>query len=139
MLGALLVVALGGLLASWYATATFTVTRSVIIQPPGILEPPDLAQRPPERREMRIECRALGGYYVSESGADLFWNVATGSPEDPGPFCEEARSERQRAAVAFMLLGLLIGGGIIATGLVQQRREERSRLAPPAETPVGTG
>lgn len=117
---ALLVVALGVLGAAWFATATFTVTRTVAVEPPTVLY--DSTARLPGQAEMLIECSPTSSYYVTEGGDTMGFNEATGSPETPGPLCDEARAQRRLASVAFILAGLLGGGVVIVLGRVRDRR-----------------
>jgi hypothetical protein len=138
---ALLVVALGVLGAAWFSTATFTVTRTVAVELPTVLY--DSTARLPEQAEMLIECSPTSSYYVTEGGDVMFFNEATGSPETPGPLCDEARAQRRLASVAFVLAGLLGGGVVIVLGRVRDRRADelvasrRSVSATPhAESPA---
>lgn len=117
---ALLVVAFGVLGAAWFSTATFTVTRTVVVEPPTVLYDP--TARLPEQAEMLIECSPTSSYYVAEGGDRMGFNGATGSPETPGPLCDEARAQRRLASVVFVLAGLLGGGVVIVLGRVRDRR-----------------
>ena len=129
---ALLVVALGVLGAAWFSTATFTVTRTVAVEPPTVLY--DSTARLPEQAEMVIECSPTSSYYVTEGGDMMFFNEATGSPETPGPLCDDARAERLQAGVAFVLAGLLGGGAVLVLARVRDRRTAELPM-----TTAGTG
>lgn len=118
----LLVVALGVLIAAWFSTATFTVTRTVAVEPPTVLY--DSSARLPEQAEMLIECTPTSSYYVTEGGDRMGFNGATGSPETPGPLCDEARAQRRLASVALVLVGLLGGGVVLVLGRVRDRRAD---------------
>ncbi len=125
---ALLVVALGVLGAAWFSTATFTVTRTVAVEPPTVLY--DSTARLPGQAEMLIECSPTSSYYVTEGGDMMFFNEATGSPETPGPLCDEARAQRRLASVAFVLAGLLGGAVVIVLGRVRDRRADELVASP---------
>ena len=125
---ALLVAAFGVLGAAWFSTATFTVTRTVAVEPPTVLY--DSTARLPEQAEMVIECSPTSSYYVTEGGDMMFFNEATGSPETPGPLCDEARAQRRLASVAFVLAGLLGGGVVIVLGRVRDGRADELVASP---------
>ena len=55
---ALLVVALGVLGAAWFSTATFTVTRTVAVEPPTVLY--DATARLPEQAEISTAVAVCG-------------------------------------------------------------------------------
>lgn len=117
---AALVVVLGAVGAARFASSTFTISRSVMVSPAPMSNDPTPA---PERREMRIECSPNSSYYVSERGMVLIFNVATAAPEeDPRPYCDDARTEREVTAGAVMVVSLLGAGVLIVTGRVRHRR-----------------
>ena len=109
-----------GLVAVWFAEGTFVVSRSIRVDPPMILNDsmPVLA----DGAEMKIECGPTSSYYVTERGDTMFFNEATGSPEDPHPLCDAARSQRRLTAAGFVLVGLLAGAAVIVMGRVRDRR-----------------
>lgn len=125
---ALLLVALGVLGAAWFSTATFTVTRTVAVELPTVLY--DSTARLPDQAEMLIECSPTSSYYVTEGGDVMFFNEATGSPETPGPLCDEARAQRRLASVALVLAGLLGGGVVLVLGRVRDRRADELVTSP---------
>lgn len=126
----LLVVAFGVLGAAWFSSATFTVTRTVAVEPPSVLFAP--MPRLPAQAEMRIKCSRTSSNYVTEGGETRMFNEATGSPETSGPLCEKARAQRRVASVAFVLAGLLGGGVVLVMGRVRDRwAAERAATPPP--------
>lgn len=133
---ALLVVAFGVLGAAWFSTATFTVTRTVAVEPPTVLY--DSTARLPEQAAMFIECRPTSSYYVTEGGEVMGFNEATGSPESPGPLCDDARAQRRVASVAFVLAGLLGGAVVIVLGRVRDRRASELVASPRSVSAVRT-
>lgn len=128
---ALLLVALGVLGAAWFSSGTFTVTRTVAVDPPSVMQ--DSMPRP-EEAQMHIECSPTSSYYVTDGGDMMFFNEATGSPETPGPLCDDARAERLQAGVAFVLAGLLGGGAVLVLARVRDRRTAELPM-----TTAGTG
>ena len=129
-----LIVALGGLGAVWFAAGTFTITRTVTVEPPTAL---GVGPGRPSETEMRIRCGPTSSYYVTDGGDLMFFNGATGGPETPGPLCDEARSQRRQGAVAFVLAGLLGGLVVIAWGRGRDRRTAEPQ--PEVSAPAGLG
>jgi len=104
------------------------VTRTVAVEPPTVLY--DSTARLPEQAEMLIECSPTSSYYVTEGGDMMGFNEATGSPETPGPLCDETRPQRRLASVAFVLGGLLGGGVVIVSGRVRDQRADEHVVSP---------
>jgi hypothetical protein len=127
---AILVVAIGALGAAWFAEGTFTVKRSVRVDPPSILNEPTGMPRFFDGDEMSIECGPTSGHYVTDSGDRLFFNEVTGSPESAQPLCDDARSQRRVMAVGLALVGLLGGAAVLVIGRVRDRRMTELQVPP---------
>ncbi len=134
MLLAVLVVAVGGLGAVWWSAGTFTVTRTVAVEPRSVLNDP--MPRITQEVELTIRCTSTSSHYVTDSGAMMGFNEATGTPETPGPLCDDARAQRRRSSAAFLLVGLLGGGAIVVAGLLRDRRAADLQTVPALADPV---
>lgn len=128
MLLAVLVVAVGGLGAVWWSAGTFTVTRTVAVEPRSVLNDP--MPRITQEVELTIRCTSTSSHYVTDSGAMMGFNEATGTPETPGPLCDDARAQRRRSSAAFVVFGLLAGGAVLVAGLLRDRRVAEFTTSP---------